>query len=133
MQSQFPLGASTSPTHSKWNHYRAARIIINNQITRLWTTTKTPELIPSSGYLIIGLLSGRLLFLVVAALQAPACRRFFAESGCVTHISKSSEFALQVLLHLPSSSLGSALLLSFLKTAMRYGICAVYKYTFIHS
>ena len=36
----------------------AARIITSNHIiiTRLWTTTKTPELIPSSGYFIIGLL-----------------------------------------------------------------------------
>ena len=42
--------------------YRAARIITSNHITRLWTTTKTPELIPSSGYLITGLLSGWLLF-----------------------------------------------------------------------
>ena len=42
--------------------FRAARIITSNHITKLWTTTKTPELIPSSGYLITGLLSGWLLF-----------------------------------------------------------------------
>ena len=42
--------------------YMVARIITSNHITRLWTTTKTPELIPSSGYLITGLLSGLLLF-----------------------------------------------------------------------
>ena len=42
---------------------RAARIITSYHITRPWTTTKTaPELIPSSGYLITGLLSGWLLF-----------------------------------------------------------------------
>ena len=66
MQSHFPLGASTSPTHSKWNHSieqpQPGSIITSNHITRLWTTTKTPELIPSSGYLITGLLSGWLLF-----------------------------------------------------------------------
>ena len=37
-------------------------IITSNHITRLWTTTKTPELIPISGYLITGLRSGWLLF-----------------------------------------------------------------------
>ena len=36
--------------------YGAARLITSNHITRLWATTKTPELIPSSGYLITGLL-----------------------------------------------------------------------------
>ena len=65
--------------------YWAARIITSNHITRLWTTTKTPELIPSSGYLITGLLS---VWLTPGWLLA--CRRFFTESRCVTHISTSS-------------------------------------------
>ena len=37
--------------------YRAARVITSNHITRLCTTTKPPELIPSSGYVITGRLS----------------------------------------------------------------------------
>ena len=55
-------------------------------------------------------------FLLAAALRAPACRRFFTESRCVTHISTSSvlrRVCLQVLLHLLSPSLDSPL--SFLK------------------
>ena len=78
--------------------YEPCRIITSNHITRHRTTTKTPELADSC-------------FLVAAALRAPACRRFFTESRCVTHISTSSVlrrvfyiFWVQV----------SALLLSFL-------------------
>ena len=78
--------------------YEPCRIITSNHITRHRTTTKTPELADSC-------------FLVAAALRAPACRRLFTESRCVTHISTSSVlrrvfyiFWVQV----------SALLLSFL-------------------
>ena len=78
--------------------YWAVRIITSSHITRLWTITKTrPELIPSSGYLITGLLF--------------SCRSSFTSTSLssllyiINRLQYSERFAF-VLLHLLSSSLG---------------------------
>ena len=62
-------------------HSRAARIIASNHTARLWTTTKTPELIPSSGYLItVDFCPADFCFVEAVALRAPACHRFLTIS-----------------------------------------------------
>ena len=65
--------------------YWAARIITSSHITRLWTTQRHQNSFPA-----VATLSLDFCFLVAAAFRAPACRRFFTESSCVTHISTSS-------------------------------------------
>ena len=91
--------------------YRAARIITSNHITRLRTTTKTPELIPSSGYLITGLLSGWLLFSCSSSFTSTSLSSLiYRIKMCYPHFNVFS--TQKGLLHLLSLSLGSSFELS---------------------
>ena len=82
MQSHFPLGASTSPTHSKRTHFIGQPESEPPKVTRIHSQQWFPYHRTS-----VWLTS---VFLYWAASRAPACRRFFTESRCVTHISASS-------------------------------------------
>ena len=111
----------------------AARIITSNHITRLWTTTKTPELIPSSGYLITGLLSGWLLFSCSSSFTSTSLSSLlYRIKICYLHFNVfNTQKGLRCKFFYIFWVQVSALLLSFLKAFLdnstRREVCAVGK------